>query len=56
MLCSVTEMTRRAHQCFGELAVSSLVTSVRCYDAGCICEKNDSAFFRISSGVRSWVC
>jgi hypothetical protein len=26
------------------------------YEAGCICEKNASAFFLISSGVRSWTC
>ena len=31
-------------------------SSRRGYDAGCICEKNVSAAFRISSGVRSCVC
>jgi ribosomal protein S18 acetylase RimI-like enzyme len=48
--------TRRAHHSFGELAGSAV--TIRCgrYYADCVWEKNASAFFRSSSGVRSSIC
>ena len=44
--------SRRAHRDDLELAVT-LFSVGCCYEAVCICEKNASALFRSSSGVRS---